>query len=316
MRSTSIYLLLIAAATACDAGVSPDLEPREGDGSTPVVDVAPAEADLNERPCGDRTIAVVTDTRNNQYIFCAAGDGQVEVLESIWEPARGEELTAQYDDVIELFRAVVPADTSIPDDIIAALRSGQPRVAGLFKSGERRDDFPRLLSSSLCSFSAFEDEYCESCSFCYWADFAAEVVDVGGIGYNELDCTSDVRVCNQSTWHQRTASSSFGDFPFEGDTPGGACASRERLISCDGSTLFNTWVRGGTSGAFEPRITNFWVVEDTMAVGRIFSNDAHSCADNADRDDMRFRADSEPGAYHNYSLIFIKYAHDLNPCEP
>ncbi|MDC3960659.1 hypothetical protein KEG38_42790 [Polyangium jinanense] len=56
--------------------------------------------------------------------------------------------------------------------------------------------------------------------------------------------------------------------------------------------------------------------DNGSAVWIMHSNGTQDCRAAADRDDMRFRADSAAGATHNDSLIFIKWVDDDVACEP
>ncbi len=269
----------------------------------------------NPRPCGDRTIAVINDARNNQYVFCALGDGRVGVLENTWDPDAERPLSDRIADPVELLRTVA---ADVPQGIIDAVSKGvaSPEV---FVKGPPRTDVPHLLPVSACNLATFRADYCGSEPGSYWDNFASNYAYNTTYPANPyLACTHNVRVLRQrrmaSVHRQR-----FTGLPGERQRPlwSGACAAKERVLSCGGSTVFNTWRRETVdSGSWVTSLDNYWIAENTAAVWTIHANSAGSCAAGADRDDMRYRADSEPGAYNNYSLIFIKWVDDTVACSP
>jgi hypothetical protein len=271
---------------------------------------------VNARPCGDDTIAVVTDARNNQYVFCAMGDGRVGVIESTWDPGAEQPLSDRISDPVELLSAVVGDAAEIPSAITNAVRVGTA-VKEPFVFGKRKADFPRVMSATECDFDTFRNAYCGTGSASYWNSFASQFVDNSSPN-PDLDCAHKNMFCSDAGWHQRTASEYQANLESGSGSPwGGACAGKARVISCGGSTLFNTYYRETAgSGTWTSHIANYWIAENSSAVWIYYGNAAHSCAPGSDVDDMRSAAQSEPGAYHNYSLIYIKWVDDSISCDP
>jgi hypothetical protein len=315
-----VVALVFAGVAGCADGAEL-YEPSEL-ASTPdieaLIGARRAEADrINARPCGDRTIAVITDDRNNQYVFCALGEGRVGVLESTWDAGADTPLTDRISDPVELLQTVVQGADLTPE-IVHAVRTGTPVKAPLV-AGALRVDVPRSGAVAACNFDTFANLYCGSAESSYWDQFASEFVHNYSSVYPDLDCTRGNRFCEKvAGWHQRTASANQAYLESGSGAPwGGACAAKERVISCGGSTVFQAWRRESVnSGSWVPTLENYTIPENGTATWIMYGDGSASCAAGADRDDMRYRAESQAGAYHNYSLFFIKSVENSVSCEP
>ena len=311
--------LVLAGAAGCvngsEANETPELSSvdEEAMASSPLAEVEGTSA----RPCGDSTIAVITDERNNRYVFCALGDGRVGVLENTWNPEVEAPLTDRIDNPVELLKAVVPGADLTPE-ILSAVRTGTP-VKEPLVLGQLRHDVPRSSAIAGCTFETFAETYCGSGAGSYWDQFASEFVTNHSSVYPDLDCSRGNRFCDSiAGWHQRTASTYQAYLePGSGPVWGGACAAKERVVSCGGSTTFNAWQREAVdSGSWVVKLDNFVIPENTYATWILSADGSGNCAPGADRDDMRYKAESEAGAYHNYSLFFLKWVESSVSCEP
>jgi hypothetical protein len=102
--------------------------------------------------------------------------------------------------------------------------------------------------------------------------------------------------------HQRTASTNpvYEDY---GPPYATACAAKEHVLSCGGSTLFQALRQENPGDAWVTSL-NYWVSDGGVATWKMYASD---CNIYHDRDDMRFKGNSEPGASHRYSTIFNKW---------
>ncbi|UQA56475.1 hypothetical protein [Polyangium aurulentum] len=314
-----VIALVLAGAAGCVNGSEADETPElssvdeEAMASSPLADVERTSA----RPCGDNTIAVITDERNNRYVFCALGDGRVGVLENTWNPDVEAPLTDRIDNPVELLKAVVPGADLTPE-ILSAVRTGT-QVKEPLVVGQLRHDVPRSSAAAGCNFETFQDTYCGSAAGSYWDQFASEFVTNHSGTYPDLHCTHGNRFCNSiAGTHQLIASSNQAYLETGTGAPwSGACAAKERVVSCGGSTTFSAWQREVVdSGSWVVKLDNFVIPENTYATWILSADSSGNCAPGADRDDMRYRTESASGAYHNYSLFFLKWVDDSIACEP
>ncbi|WP_156338504.1 hypothetical protein [Chondromyces crocatus] len=312
--------LLLAGLGACTSGVPSDLDETHDADDASAEDLrAPTSLDeieaLNARPCGDDTIAVVTDALNNQYVFCALGDGRVGVLESSWDPGAAPPLTDSIPDPVALLETVTGSAADVPPEIFDAVRAGIP-VRETFRLGIRRTDAPRAAAAG-CNFTTFQNTYCGTDEDSPWDEFASNFVHNHSSVYPDLDCTHGNRFCSAALNHTRIASAQPAYLEGgSGPVWRGACAARDVVLSCGGSTLFEASRRetAGT-GAWTASLANYWIAENTYAVWVMYA-DTGNCVASADNDDMMYKTVSEPGAYNHYSLFFLKWVANTIACEP
>ena len=314
VKNNICSILVLALVSGCmDASMSEDRSDLDAVPEIPSILAEVAQTDA--LPCGEDTIAVITDARNNQYVFCALGNGRVGVLENTWNPEAEAPLTDRISDPVELLKTIA-VNAEVPGNIIDAVRAGNG-VKEPFIAGMRKVDAQQSALASACNFDTFSEAYCNVDAQGYWDQFASEFVYNHSSVYPDLGCTRGNRFCQSAGWHQRTASA-YQAYLEQGSGPvwGGACAGKERVISCNGSTLFQAWRSETVGSGSWTQTLNYWVAANTAAVWIMYADGAEHCRQSADRDDLRYRADSEPDAYHNYSLFFLKSVEDSVACEP
>ncbi|MEO5728690.1 MAG: hypothetical protein ABI134_00185 [Byssovorax sp.] len=104
------------------------------------------------------------------------------------------------------------------------------------------------------------------------------------------------------TSHQRTASTNAVEDDF-GPPYATACGAKEHVLSCGGSTLFEALRQENPGDAWVSTLS-YWVTDGGVATWKMYASD---CNVSHDRDDMRYKGNSEPGATHRYSTIFNKW---------
>jgi hypothetical protein len=247
----------------------------------------------------------------------AIGEGRVGVLESIWSPDEEAPLTDRISDPVELLQAVAEGDADMPAETMNAVRTGTPLLKPYVK-GTRFTNYPQVLSAS-CDFETFQGLYCGPGDAGYWGQFASEFVTNWSSTYPDIDCSHGNKFCESVAGTRIRTASANPAYLEGGSAPySGACAAKQRVISCNGSTLFNTWTRESVdSGSWVPSLEDYWITENSSAVWIMYANGQPlTCAEGSDRDDMRYRTENEPGAFHNLSLFFIKWVDDTVACEP
>ncbi len=277
----------------------------------------------NDAPCGDNTIAIVeTEDLSARYIFCAAERGGAGVLEVLAQGYESLSVLAELQQApVELLTELVG---ELPDDVRSALQGeAPPGVDGILRATipldaliERADVAwpPTVSAASQCNSN--HD----------WSEFFvgdANTSDSGSSGAfysRELNCTGGThdgiswchdgikRFLNTNDlvgFSQRTASSSYS---------GGACAAYGTVRSCGGSTLFKAETRPGTSGAWPttPSLL-YWISSGSRATWYMFASNKR-CQKGQDKDDFRYRADSQSGAGHRYGYMFVKEMRNTGGC--
>ncbi|WP_217909949.1 hypothetical protein [Pseudenhygromyxa sp. WMMC2535] len=264
--------------------------------------VAPETID-NHAPCGEQTLLTVHATSGATYVFCGLGDGMTGVLEELPADGRADSLIDLYATPTELLHAVTPEDEKVPSEIVTAVERGEldPGVAPaeVLEVGISQPPVP--VATGYCSdVPGFNSKYGWLNSFLpFIEEFVAD----------QSACENHIWYTTQSyPWgaHQRTASSyqvyaEYGSAPWSG-----ACAAKEHVLSCDGVTLFEALKKEDSDSSWSTSLS-YWVSEGSVATWKMYANSAKSCAGTADRDNMRFTGNSEPGAYHYYKTIFVKW---------
>lgn len=316
MLTRTLALLLAASPLAC-LGVAPSdgeapLSTTEteaarlagdGDGYGDALadsDKGARKTHDNSAPCGDRTMAVVHDRSGSTYFFCAFADGTTGVLEDL--PAGAAPEASRLDEfqtAAGLLRALDPEGATLPDGLVAAVEAGAVPEGhrSLFPVvvGTARAPVAALANPACSNAQTFSDTYGFSSYVAFMEEFVADI----------NDCSLHVWYTDSYplvTSHQRTASTNpvFEDY---GPPYGTACGAKEHVLSCGGSTLFEA-LRQENPG--DPWVTTLshWVGDGVVSTWKMYASD---CNASNDRDDMRFKGNSEPGVTHRYSTIFNKW---------
>lgn len=333
---SSLLFLVGCVGSADSESYDDELSPADNDSASQVVDgeseegyVESVEGGLeqsmfpNDAPCGDNTIAIVeTEDRNARYIFCAAegdGTGVLEVLAQGYESLTV--LTELQRDPVALLTDLVG---ELPDDVRSALQGEEPPgVDGILRVSiplerliERADVAwpPTVSSTAQCNSNHewsefFVGEAHTSDSGSSGAFYSSEVNCTGGTHDGISWCHHGIkRFLNTSSlvgFSQRTASSSYS---------GGACAAYGTVRSCGGSTLFKAEQRAGTSGSWPSTPSlSYWISSGGRATWYMFASNKR-CQKGQDKDDFRYRADSESGAGHRYGYMFVKEMRNTGGC--
>ena len=269
----------------------------DGDGSGASRVAAPEKTD-NSAPCGDQTIAVVHSSAGSVYAFCGLG-GKTGVLEELPSGDVRESLLDVFESPADLLRAVAPEGTALPDHLIASVEAGvvaeDQRSLYPLKLG-----LPSLatpLSGGYCASTAqFYYDHAWSAS---WIPFMEEfVVDAESCEMHLWENSGS----GQVTWHQHTASS-YQVYNELSPPWAGACGAKEHVLSCGGSTLFEAFRQEATGNPWVSALS-YWVSANAVATWKMY---ASGCSPYQDRDDMRFTGNSEPGASHHYTTLFLKW---------
>ena len=307
--------LLLAATTAACVGVDTsayeapasniDIESTrlEGDGDDfgPSRIAAPEMLD-NSAPCGDRTLAVVHARSGAAYVFCDMGHGRTGVLEELPADGSAASVLDSYVTPAEVLRAVAPTDVALPEDLVAAVERGasiaEYRPLRPITLGVPKAPSPMTMAQSYYCANPQEFGYAYGWSASF-LPFVEEFVADHQQCSLHLWNTSGVP---SVTWHQRTASTNpvYEDY---GPPYATACGAKEHVLSCDGSTLFEA-LRKETPESSWTTALSYWVSNGAVATWKMYASD---CRATSDRDDMRYTGNSEPGAYHHYTTIFIKW---------
>ncbi|MDC3978913.1 hypothetical protein [Polyangium jinanense] len=259
------------------------------------------EARDNSAPCGDQTLAVVHARSGATYVFCAMGNGKTGVLEEL--PADGSAVSVldTYTTPTEVLRAVAPENMALPDDLVAAVDRGartmeEYRPLKPFTLGVPKTPSPMTMVGSYYCDNPTEWSYTYGWNNSF-VPFIEEYVE------DYADCSLHLWTSSDTvTAHQHTASTNpvADDY---GPPYATACAAKEHVLSCNGQTLFEAFQKETPSDPWETKLT-YWVSDGGVATWKLFASD---CQASHDRDDMRYKGTSEPGAYHKYSNIFIKW---------
>ena len=251
---------------------------------------------INEAPCGESTIAVITDERAATYAFCTSPDGQGGALVFELLPSESlESLLDEENDPVALLARVLPPGQDAPAWVTESVRFGA-RVG---------DHDPFIASaapptSSLVAACADPDAAFDEAWLSEFPDFYDEFVYFGGEGsdYTIRDCVRE-----HTFWHEAVGSSQRTASGYT-HTASGACAGYARVYSCSGYTLLTAVTRDGTTGDWND-FFSFWVPAGGLGKVKVYANAQHSCHPTRDRDDIRFNAESSPGAYHHFLATFV-----------
>jgi hypothetical protein len=264
---------------------------------------APAEID-NSAACGEHTLAVVNAPTGATYVFCGFGDGKTGVLEELPGGDPRESLLDVYPVPADLLRAVAPEGVEVPDHLIASVEAGRVGVAE-----ESRSMYPVKLGKRVKAPASLLGHYCSNpTEFTYDYGWNAShkplmeefVEDVTDCSLHYWNTTGAGSWTTQQQW--ASAYQVYEEYGSSGPWAG-ACAGKEHILSCNGNTLFEAWRRETTSDAWVQALS-YWVSANSVATWKMT---ASNCTFNGDRDDMKFKGTSEPGAYQHYTAIFIKW---------
>lgn len=252
---------------------------------------------INEEPCGENTIAVITDERAATYAFCSSpsAEGGALVFELLPSDSH-ESLLDQENDAAALLARIMPAGQEAPAWVTESVRLGA-RVG---------DESPFVAhampptSNFVATACADPDAAFDEAWLSEFPNFYDEFVYFGGAGsaYTIRDCVREHMFFHEAVpSSQRTASGYT-------HTENGACAGYARVYSCDGYTLLEALTREGTSGDWNDYFS-FWVPAGGLGKVKVYANAQQSCHPTRDKDDIRFLAESSPGAYHHFLATFI-----------
>lgn len=297
---------LVVACAGAEEGGAPAADDQ---GTTEIrsVDLA-----VNERPCGEATIAVVTRPEGSTYAFCTLpreGLFAFELLPTAAEPG----LLDAAPDALSLLHQVVPEGQAIPGWVEESLSTGvklsshEPWrvVAEGTTVGQRRFALEGSCNDP-DTFFADADGHLQN--------FVGEFVNFNpGAGWTIYDCVDEVRFRHEG-WGTsiRTASG-------QPETSDGTCGMYGRVLGCGAShTLLEAMVRDRTdSGSFSNFFT-FWIPAGGFGKVKGYSNGLHSCNPSHNRDDYRIEIHSAPNSFHHFAGIYIGRAKnnvrcDINP---
>ncbi len=258
-----------------------------------------------ETPCGDATIAVLTDEKGATYAFCASPEGGPLVLERLPSAAVRSWLEEE-PDLVALFDRIHPADVPVPawvrESLIAGVKIG---AAEPYRwTAPVADVTTVALAGSCADPDTFFDDANDQ-----WDSFAREFA-TPTFNFPWWTCVDEATFAHESYAHTiHTVSNT----PI---TDNGACAVYGRVLGCgSGDTVLTGDIRGTAgSGTW----SNFFTMSiPSGGFGKVkkYANAAKSCHPDEDRDDFRIEADSEPGASHHYAAIFINRARSIwNTC--
>jgi hypothetical protein len=258
-----------------------------------------------EAPCGDATVAVLTDEQGATYAFCAHPEAGPLVLESLPSAAARSRLDEE-PDMEALFDSIHPASVQAPEWVRASLIAGE-------KIGD--EDAYRwaappaeVQAVALAGSCADPDTFFDD-ALTHWQtlirEFATPTFNRPG-----WECVDEAIFENDFMTHTLHTVSNT---PITDD---GACAVAGRVLGCgSGDTILTGDVRGTAgSGSW----SNFFTLTiHSGGFGKVkqYGNAAHNCHPDYDRDDFRIRAVSESGAWHHYAAIFINRARSIwNTC--
>jgi hypothetical protein len=280
-------------------------------------------SNVNARPCGAETLAVVHTKAGDQYTFCAGplGTATMELLAS-GDASRSQ--IDRYDNPVALFDAVLPAGTVVPAALRGAIAEGRALTAkqrgdAPFTVGKRSYDFAAGSSAkAVCAAPPLNTN-----GFDAWDEFFGDSTYCGLVATHSASS-------NDTDWHQQTASNTFDAGGNEGshnhagphydfgdgvityyadeDEDGGARFGRALVHSCVGTTHFRGWVKASpTTGSWGDPAAEFYVPQGELYVMRLYGNAQHSLWMGYDADDIRFRVDAVNGSSFGSRMYFAKY---------
>jgi hypothetical protein len=293
MLSVSAALAACAEHAGDVAGGVSDEEPAamvpggmNPDDAPPVPEAAVGGASA-ERPCGDRTLAVVHHATGNTVTFCNLANGVVAVGETA--PLGTPSLLSRFSPETSLcprdvFAAVAP-DRAIP----AAIDRSCERVASRSLAKQRNDLelAPAALANDVTAASAcnasgptnFHNDHCLAVQ-----DWSKNYSG-GWYGTKFYYCIAD----QLWGWHDRWSTAYIG----EGDT------GYERVAACNGSIRFRAWWRWDEGDS--------WIASlDTTVAANAYYVWYIAEWDGGEDIDVRFRVDSA-GGVHRHTGIFEDY---------
>lgn len=279
----------VSAAAQSDLDVSAGPELAQGD-----VDLS-----INEMPCGESTIAVITDERAATYAFCASPDGDGGALVFELLPSESvESLLDEESDAVALLTRILPPGQDAPGWVVESVRSGARACehAPYTVRAKSAPPIQNFVANGCADPDAVYDEAMDS----LFPSFYDEFVYFGGAGsnYTIRSCVREHEFFHEGYGTSQRIASDYTH------TQDGACAGYARVYSCGGYTLLQAFTRAGTSGAWSD-FFSFWVPAGGLGKVKVYANPQHSCHPTRDKDDIRFYATSNPGAYHHFVATFI-----------
>lgn len=237
-----------------------------------------------DHPCGKDTLAVVETGPESAVYFC--GNGVLEGIGEVAPLGTGSAISAHgFKDVsamcaADIFRALAP-DRAVPQRLLESCAAAPPAVrqaqAQAIRAEGRGPSGPpdaTIEALNYCSASGpanFINERCAAVTDC----------SVGA------DCSTWC-IADLWGWHERALSWQLGE---EGNS------GEEHVASCNGNTRFRAWWRDD--------IGDSWIslTDDTILSGSWGWWYWYSTSEV----DFRFRADSNPGAGHRHTGIFMDW---------
>jgi hypothetical protein len=300
LQSSALTGMGLALLTLTDAGAAA---------------LTPKQLQVNDRPCGADTIAVINTERKDRYIFCSSKEGTA-VIEVLSPRAKRISLLDSHADPLDLAAAVLPKKARLPEDILLAIGTGERPALRL--------DRPLPFTVGTADYAAAD-----------WAgqEKAACATPSNG-GFDMSEFINDDTFCGivqvsstssgNTQWHQHYASALdiagegshahagphepgfdwFADEQEQGDARYG----RARVQSCGGTTQFRGWVKASATSGSWGELAEYFVPSGSTYLMKWYSNPFHSLWMGYDADDIRFRADALDGASFGSRFYFVKYA--------
>jgi hypothetical protein len=241
-----------------------------------------------ERPCGERTVAGVELPNGNRLAWCVLPNGSELVIERgrigdspIFGP---RELRARRPACgLELYLGATPASAAVPRALVdacpgagaMAALAARSIVAGALIEPLVAAPTSHATSPNYCNFSdsKFQAERCYECS--------------------PYDDCYDWCVPQHWGWHDRTMSAFLGEE---------ANIAVEVNASCQGSTRLRGWHREDVGDYWGAPEYDFYLSAGHWTTTALIY---HSVGIFGQDYDLRLRADSNAGAYHQHSGYFL-----------
>jgi hypothetical protein len=259
----------------------------------------------DEAPCGDATIAVLTDEQGATYAFCAHPEGGPLVLERLPSAAARSRLDDEAD-VAALFDSIHPADVAAPAWVRESLIAGE-------KIGDEEPyrwaaPSPAVHAVALAGSCADPDTFFDDATD-QWKTFIEEFA-------TPLFFTSPFTCVDEATFAHESRGHTIHTVSNTPITDDGACAVYGRVLGCgSGDTALTGDIRGAPGSGAWSHFFTMSIASGGFGKVKGYANGAHSCHPDDDRDDFRIEAVSEPGASHHYAAIFINRARAIwNEC--
>jgi len=270
------------------------------------------EVVTNDAPCGVDTIAIINTAQNDQYTFCADGEGTA-VMELLYDDGERESLLDKITDPIDLLATVTPAYVDIPSEVLVSIAEGQSlQNAASFVVGKAAyiadTDEVNLSSKAACSTPSLGfsiSEFVNSTTYC---DFVSGTTTSSGNSNWHHHWASAFNVPGEGSHSHAGPHEPFKQWFADEDEEGDARYGRARVRSCGGTTLFRGWKKASpTTGSWSP-IATYHVPSGYLYTMKWYSNSQHSIWMGYDADDIRFRADALGNASFGSRFYFLKYA--------